>query len=407
MIDVLDDLRHANPVDPATVDVPPYPGRSRPPAPRRRASRLLRVATAAALLIVIAVALIPGRAAQHNETLAARAYAAVTKPGVVHWRTALRTHVGNQGNTRSVTEGWSHDGVTHILMWGLYNHKPHLELDLRTANGRTTTWSSADNRVRQRNSAPVGIDPNELGDPMATFRRAYKAGKLTPLGPHRLRVDLPGRSDDEGDFTAYYDIDPTTARPIRYVTTRPGATTTVQFRVYETLPLNATTRAKLRLRDHPAPASAPTTARAHFAVLRDGTPPTGRLGAAVKRITRSRNAGTGHLDPNTARRLAPGIALIPSKASVCMITVHRSGTGIGCAGLTHVLKRGLGTGVPNPTPLPKSAAIAGLQAGVDLAVPDGVIAIKTRYRGRWTRRPVYGNFIHIPRFSGQYVLVKR
>jgi hypothetical protein len=413
---LLDDLRHANPIDPDTVDVPPYAHCPRPPTPRRRAGRPTLAAIGAALIIVVAVALIPGRAAKHNDTLAARAYAAVTKPGIVHWRTALRTHVGNQGNTQTVTEGWSHNGVTHILMWELYNHKPHLELDLRTANGRTTTWSEADEHLRQSKAAPAGNDPNHLGDPMATFRRAYKAGKLTALGPNRLRVDLPGRSDNEGDFTAYYDIDPKTSRPVRYVITQPGgATTTVQFRVYETLPFNATTRAKLRLLEHPTPASDSTTARAHFAVLRQGTPPTGKLGAAVKRIARS-----SHLDASASRKLAPGIALIPSHDGVCLITVaagavssmsRSSGSGSSCTGLTHALKRGIGMGVPNPAPLPKSAlpksaGITALKAGVDLAIPDGVIAIKTRFQGRWTRHPVHGNFIHLPRFSGQYIFIK-
>ena len=401
MIDVLDDLRRANPIDPDTVDVAPYAHRTRHP-PQRRTWRLTLAATGGALLIVTAVGLIPGRAANHNETLAARAYAAVTKPGVVHWRTALRTHVGNQGNTQMVTEGWSHNDVTHILIWELYNHKPHLKLDLRTANGRTTTWSPADEHPRQSKAAPAGSDPNHIGDPMATFRRAYKAGKLTPLGPNRLKVDLPGRSDNEGDFTGYYDIDPKTSRPVRYVTTQPGGpTTTVQFRIYETLPFNATTRAKLRLLDHPAPASDSTTATAHFAVLRQGTAPTGKLGAAVKRVARS-----SHLDASAARKLAPGIALIPSHDGVCLITALASGTGRGCVGLTYALKRGLGVGVPNPAPLPKSAGITGLKAGIDLAIPDGVIAIKTRFHGRWTRHPVDGNFIHLPRFSGQYVFIK-
>jgi hypothetical protein len=402
MIDVLDELRHANPVDPDTVDVPPYAHGVRQP-PQRRAWRLALAATGAALLIVVAVALIPGRAAKHNDTLAARAYAAVTKPGVVHWRTALRTHVGNQGNTQTVTEGWSHNGVTHILMSDLYNHKPHLELDLRTANGRTTTWSEADEHLRQSKAAPVSSDPNNLGDPMVTFRRAYKAGKLTSLGPNRLKVDLPGRSDNEGEFTAYYDIDPKTSLPLRYVMTEPdGSMTTVQFRVYETLAFNAATRAKLRLLDHPAPASDSTTAAAHFAVLRRGTAPIGKLGAAVGRSARSL-----HLKANTARRLAAGIALIASHDDVCLITVLPSGTGSGCSGLTQALKRGVGMGIPNPAPLPKSARITPFRAGVDLAVPDGVIAVKTRFHGRWTRHPVHGNFVHLPRFSGQYIFIKR
>ena len=63
-------------------------------------------------------------------------------------------------------------------------------------------------------------------------------------------------------------------------------------------------------------------------------------------------------------------------------------------------------GVPNPAPLPKSARITGLKAGIDLAIPDGVIAVKTRFHGQWTRHPVHGNFIHLPRFSGQYIFIK-
>jgi hypothetical protein len=303
-----------------------------------------------------------------------------------------------------VAEGWSHDGVTHILMWELYNHKPHVALDMRTADGRTTTWSSALDRVTHRKAAPTGSDPNQLGDPMAIFRRAYQARKLSPLGQDRLKVDLPGRSDNQGDYTAYYEIDPKTSLPLRYITAEPnGSRSTLQIRVYETLPFDAATRAKLRLLRHPSPASVHTTATAHFAVLRQGAPPTGELGAAVKQI-----ASSQHLDGSAAREIAARIALIPTSDGICLITANASGAGLGCVGLTHALKRGVGTGIPNPAPLPSSAHVSGRpKAGVDLAVPDGVVAVKTRFHGTWTRRPVHGNFVHIPRFSGQYVLVRR
>jgi hypothetical protein len=403
MTDLLDDLRDANPIDPDELDVPPYAHRV-PTPPRRRRLRPAVAAAAVALLMVAAIALIPGRAAKHGDDLAARAYAAVTKPGVVHWRTALRTHVGGEGNTQMVAEGWSHDGVTHILMWELYNHKPHVALDMRTADGRTTTWSSASDRVTHRKAARTGSDPNQLGDPMAIFRRAYQARKLSPLGQDRLKVDLPGRSDNQGDYTAYYEIDPKTSLPLRYITAEPnGSRSTLQIRVYETLPFDAATRAKLRLLRHPSPASVHTTATAHFAVLRQGAPPTGELGAAVKQI-----ASSQHLDGSAAREIAARIALIPTSDGICLITANASGAGLGCVGLTHALKRGVGTGIPNPAPLPSSAHVSGRpKAGIDLAVPDGVVAVKTRFHGTWTRRPVHGNFVHIPRFSGQYVLVRR
>lgn len=402
MTDLLDNLRDANPIDPDELDVLPYAHRV--PAPRRRRSRQAVAAASVALLIVAVIALIPGRAARHGDNLAARAYAAVSKPGVVHWRTALRTHVGGRGNTQIVAEGWSHNGVTHILMWELYNHKPHLELDMRTAGARTTTWSSISDRVTRRKAARTGSNPNQLGDPMGIFRRAYQARKLSPLGPDRLKVDLPGRSDNQGDYTAYYDIDPKTSLPVRYIIAEPnGSRSTLQIRVYETLPFDAASRAKLRLLRHSAPASLHTTAAAHFTVLRQGAPPTGELGAAVKKIARLQ-----HLDASAARKIAAGLALIPTKDGVCLITANASGAGAGCVGLTHALKRGIGTGIPNPAPLPKSALVSGSpKAGIDLAVPDGVVAVKTRFHGTWTRRPVHGNFVHIPRFSGQYVFVRR
>jgi hypothetical protein len=275
---------------------------------------------------------------------------------------------------------------------------------MRTADGRTTTWSSVSDHVTHGKAARTGSDPNQLGDPMAIFRRAYQAGKLSPLGPNRLKVDLPGRSDNQGDYTAYYDIDPKTSLPLRYIIAEPnGPRSTSQIRVYETLPFDAATRAKLRLLRHPSPASVHTTAAAHFAVLRRGAPPTGKLGAAVEKI-----ASSQHLDASAARKIAARLALIPANDGVCLITANASGAGLGCVGLTHALERGVGVGVPNPAPLPSSARVSGRpKAGIDLAVPDGVVAVRTRFHGTWTRRPVHGNFVHIPRFSGQYVLLRR
>lgn len=403
MTDLLDDLRDANPIDADELDVSPYGHRVA--TPPRRHGRRWRPAVAVgalALFIVAAIALIPGRAAEHASNLAARAYAAVNKPGVVHWRTALRTHVGGQGNTQTVAEGWSHNGVTHILMWELYNRKPHLALELRTADGRTTTWSPGQDRLTHRKATPTSSDPNQLADPMAIFRRAYRAGKLSPFGPSRLKVDLRGRSDNEGAFASYYDIEPKTSLPLRYVIAQPnGSRSTLQIRLYETLPSNAENLDKLRMLSHPARASDSTTAAAHFAVLRRGAPPAGTLAVAIHQIARDRP-----LDVNEARQVAPRLALIPTHDGICLVTASPSGAGLACAGLTHALARGIGIGIPNPAPVPKSAR--GLPGpGIDLAVPDGVIAVKTRFHGVWTRRPVDSNFIHIPRFSGQYVLVRR
>jgi hypothetical protein len=360
------------------------------------------VAIGVAVVLVAMLALVPGRATRPGgKTLAARAYAAVTKPGVVHWRTALRTHVNGHGHTQTITEGWSHNGVTHILMWELRDHRPHLVMDTRIAGGRTATWLATSDTIMHGKATPTTSDPNTLGDPMAIFRRAYKAGKLSPLGPNRLKVDLPGRSDNQGDFTAYYDMDPKTALPLRYVLGgRNGDRTTVQVRTYETLPFNETTRAALRMLDHPAPASSTSSAEQRFAVLRNGPRPTGELAAALKRI-----AGDQRFDASAARQVAPGYALAPTKDGVCLVSVNESGVGAGCVGLTYALRRGIGTGVPNPRPIPIGKGQPPLEAGIRLVVPDGVVAVKTRFHGKWTRRPVRHNYLRIPRFSGQYVLV--
>lgn len=398
MNDLLDELRHVNPIDPDTLTI----DRALAATPaRRHHTRRLAIAAVGATAIVAAIALLPGRAAKDSETLAARAYAAVTKPGVRHWRTALRVHFAHQGTTQSIVEGWAYNGVTHVLMWELYDHKPRLEIDRRIANGRATTWLAYNGRTQHTKAPPVGSDPGRIDDPVAIFRRAYKQGKLSSLGANRMRIDLPGRSDDRGDYTAYYDIDPRTSLPLRYVITSPGGpTTTLQFRLYETLPVNAATRARLRLLDHPAPPALQTSAIEHFAVLRNGTPPRGRLAAAVKTIARAE-----HLDLHVARQLAPGYALAPTKDGVCMIIATAHGAGAGCADLAQALERGIGMGVPNPARTPNSANAP--RPGVALAVPDGIPAIKTRFHGKWTRRPVHHNFVRIPRFSGQYTFVTR
>jgi hypothetical protein len=100
---------------------------------------------------------------------------------------------------------------------------------------------------------------------------------------------------------ATYDIDPKTSLPLRFVIAQPNGRSTLQIRVYETLPFDAATPAKLRLLRHPAPALVHTTAAAHFAVLRQRAPPTGELGTAVRRIASSRD-----LDASAARKLAAG-----------------------------------------------------------------------------------------------------
>src|ERR1700743_3011606 len=102
MIDLLEELREANPVDPLALEPPRLPA-----MPRRRwpfAPALLAAVIAAAVVL-----------ATHGDSpsLAARADAAGSRPGIVHWRIELSGYSNGRLGSRQRIEGWALGKVTH------------------------------------------------------------------------------------------------------------------------------------------------------------------------------------------------------------------------------------------------------------------------------------------------------
>lgn len=269
MTDVLEQLRDLNPVEPSSLQISSelraraLAAGSPPLAQRRRSLTLGVSAVAAAVLVVLLIASTQSGAPE----LAARAYAATTGSGVIHWRTDLVSSVNGKVGSRQRVEGWTRDGVTHELRYDVVHGKPILQSDSRFAQARATIWIRAENAyLRVRASRSTRSNPLGSGDPFEIFRHAYRTGRLKKIGASRFHADLPGRSNDDDDpALVYYDIDPRSALPVRLVLTTPsragavGASTIAQnvsrtvmtFAVYEELPFNAATRTKLRLLPHP------------------------------------------------------------------------------------------------------------------------------------------------------------
>jgi len=405
MTDLLDELREANPVDAASLQIPAElrtralaAGEAPRPRPRPRPPRLPLAGLLAATVCVVTAVLLFGDRADGPD-LSARAYAATTGPGIVHWRTEIVGSSGGRVGSRQRTEGWARNGVTHELRYDVVHGKAILQSDSRTAGGRTTTWIRAErDYLRFPARRQAGTDPFSFGDPFAIYRRAYRAGKLTKVGPARIGIDLPGRSDDNrrGAPLTYYDIDPKTALPIRFVVKTPAgpalpgtsekrraSETVMTFAVYEKLPFDDTTRKLLRLLPHPSGGPTDIPAAEHYAVLRTGARPDA---AAAKRIAQMARTmmGGGRLDADAARTIAPGKYLLPGPKHLCLVHVMPGGgAGGGCKTTEEALKRGLSS--------------LELGRAVSLVVPDGVTAVRARLRGRrYERVDVRGNFARLP-----------
>ncbi|MEA2220654.1 MAG: hypothetical protein QOJ35_3280 [Solirubrobacteraceae bacterium] len=408
MTDLLDELRDANPVDPGSLQIPAEL-RSRVLARRgTRRRRALRPAGLAvgAMCAAIAVLLLASRG--DDPDLSARAYAATTGPGIIHWRTEIVGSSGGKVGSRQRTEGWARNGVTHELRFDVIHGKAILQSDSRTAGGHTTTWRrAAHDYARFPTTRHQTTNPFRSGDPFAIFRRAYRTGKLTRVGPSRFGIDLPGSSDDAHRRAplTYYDIDPDTALPIRLVVKNPGggvvlgrpnarrppSQTVMTFAVYEKLPFRETTRSTLRLLPHPAGGPRHIAAAEHYAALRTGAKPDPHAATAI--ATLARRLLTGQLEQGAARTLAAGTYLLPGPARLCLVRVTARGAGGGCKTTEEAIRRGLSLLEPG--------------RGLFLVVPDGVTAVRARLRGhRYRLVAVHGNFAPLPAAAYAWRLIR-
>ena len=128
MTGVLEQLRDVNPVDPSSVRISPDLRRRALAAPpshfaRHRRSLTLGVLAVAAAVVFVLLIVIQGG----SSDLAARAYAATTGPGVIHWRTDLVSAVNGKVGSRQRVEGWARNGVTHELRYDVVHGKAILQ----------------------------------------------------------------------------------------------------------------------------------------------------------------------------------------------------------------------------------------------------------------------------------------
>src|SRR4051812_23611990 len=121
MTDLLDDLRDADPVDRASLEVPPALAArvaahgDRPP--HRGRGRAIIAGLAVVVVAMAVIALIRGDSGQ-GLSLADKAYAATAGPGVRHWRISIRTYIdGKQRGIVQRQEGWAQGGTLHILLY--------------------------------------------------------------------------------------------------------------------------------------------------------------------------------------------------------------------------------------------------------------------------------------------------
>ena len=169
--------------------------------PRLGSTQRLRVPVAilvTAAIVCVVVLLLPGGGGG-TPNLAARAYAATTGTGVIHWRTDMQNYVNGRGSQHERIEGWARDGVTHTVSYAIRRGRARLTADSRTGEGRTKTYvASLDDYISNRAGTDHTTNPlAEGGDPFAVFRRAYRTGRLRKLGPHRYAANLPGSEDDQ------------------------------------------------------------------------------------------------------------------------------------------------------------------------------------------------------------------
>ena len=363
----------------------------RPALPRLRPRRALALGAVLAAALVAAVALLPGRGGGVSSDLAARAYAAATRPGVVHWRIEIEGYFDGRFATHQRVEGWRRGDVTHTLHSDVARGRAHVTVDERISGRRARAWMAASDlyitSTRLADGDPVSAIPRS--DPLVAFRAAYRAGRLHPLGGGRFDLRLPG--SPAGSMT--YEVAPGTGRPRRLTITSPprrsgGRThtskTVVLFSVYEALEPTAANRAKLALLPHPTAGPGRVPARDLFAALREGAAPTGAIGRRLRAL--AGHMTRFHVDAAGIRPVADGIWLAPGRGTVCLFTGSGArlrpggatagvGAGVGgtCTTTTVAARRGISVSIPDPV-RPGSSALPVLHPL--LVVPDDVRAVK-------------------------------
>jgi hypothetical protein len=407
MTDLLDELRDANPVDRATLEVPPglaarvAAGRDRRRLRDRRQGAIL-IGVAVAVVAVVAV-MLGGGDGGGRLSLADRAYAATGGPGVRHWTISIRTFI--DGRRRGIVqrqEGWARGGTLHMLLFD--GHR--LTSDIHQTPVKTRSWGAGTNDyIETPTSKRPARGPLQLGDPFADFRRAHDAGQLIRVNATTYRV-RPDKRSFAPQATLTYQLNPRTALPARAVlayTRAPGPSPSTfdgaHYRIvftydtYERLPDTAANRAKLELLAHPGAGPSKTDARTVFAILRDGAPLTDKQQQVVAIFAKRGPFGTPRFDMTSARRGPHDVVLIAGEGYVAMM---RNGGGT----LTTVdtaVKRGMAI----------SGGATNKRHRMYVVVSDDVQVIRARLPHHpWRTFPVEQNVAVLPNGGYHFILVR-
>jgi hypothetical protein len=253
MTDELQTLAEANPVDRDRVDVPETL-RARALARSRRSRRSLTPparrwvpAVAVALIAVMAVTFAVDRSGSVD--LAERAYAAVSSPGITHWKISITASRGGSTVSRQTEEGWSDGRVTRTVL---------SSEDGRGSTSVTERRVSGDDEQHRVDGGPVQTGPRPRTDldltlpgpdPLSAFREAYRAGRLVALDDTRFSVRTSGPGSP---VELVYDVDGKSGVP-RTLTQRSlddgvPFEVTRRFELFEALPADETSRQQLELR---------------------------------------------------------------------------------------------------------------------------------------------------------------
>lgn len=405
MTDLLDELRDADPVDRAGLDVPPGLAarvaagrdRRRPRGPRRAAT----VIGGAVAVVAVVVVVLGGGDGGGRLSLADRAYAATGGPGVRHWTISIRTLIN--GTRRGIVqrqEGWARGGTLHMLLFD--GHR--VTSDIRQTPVKTRSWGAGMNDyIETPTPERRARGPLQLGDPFADFRRAHDAGQLVRVNATTYRV-RPDKQSFAPGSTLTYELDPSTALPARAVLayTRgpgpsPSALDGAHYRVvftydtYERLPDTAANRAKLELLPHPGAGPSKTDARTVFAILHDGAPLTDKQQQLVAIFAKHALFGKPRFDITSARRGPHDVVLIAGEGYVGMM---RNGGGT-LATVDTAVKRGMAI----------SGGAANKSHRMYVVISDDVTAIRARLPHHpWRTFPVKQNVAVLPNAGYHFTL---
>lgn len=396
MTDLIERLRDADPVEPHAIEVPRSLELRVLHRPRRHLERQKRFTAVLVVTALIAVALILlGGGKSGQQSLASRAYAATTGPGVTHWRTEVLSYSNGRFLDHQRVEGYSRGSIVRYTLSNVRGTRVRLIAETQIRGARSRTYQASEDDYLTGPAPRRSINPMQLGDPVATFRRAFREGKLRPAGPTRYAVELPG---PEPRIRLVYEFDPATALPTRL--TIPSSTvsvagrryenrTVMRFVTYERLPATAANVAKLEMTPHPGAGPKDIDPASHFGVLRDGAVPSPVVARQLSAVAANMPRRFG-LQPSRARRLTGALYLLPGRGYLCLVAV----SGGGCATVDQALRRGVAIGSP--------------RRAWTIAVPDGVRKLRLRLRGG--ARPtadVRDNAAHAPATAYGWSFIRR